>query len=1069
MTQDTPKKSLLGRLIRLLLILIVIVIAFVALAPTLFSGFIKGKIVDSMEESVDGRVVMEDFSFGWFSGTKIGGFTLTRPGESEPALSIGSLSTAPSLSDVFSGRLIVEDIVAEDVTIRVKRTEDGIDWQDIAKKRKSATEKPQGDLGELPQFLVQAELRNLRFIYGDPQLDRPLDFTGMNMKLVAERGKDVTVKLSGPYGLTADIACQVFDDKRLRKSDAMTASGTINVANLDLSDLAPSLTQFLSSLAGELSTSQKFTYGPNGVVKVEGSTTWQNLVAKTGVAGLSAKSASCNSGFGMDSDGKKTLRAGLNLKGAEVVGLPKQIKPVPCGAGSLEVTLATNQVITLAGGSFEIPGGKLGLSGTYGLGETLGQGIKMDANTDLAIWSKFFDGLPDLRGAVRIMGVVPADITTSPTVVNVDIDALRLTGGPLEDKAYDCGKTNLTMKMTLPKSPEEPKKIDLDTKSNMWQIQMKSSLASSESAAFGALGQAGIKGSCDLEQFLAPFTDSRGQGRVNFDFLANLGKDELGIQDATIKGPATKGKFSARIGRTADEWRLLVNGEQFTYRRGDGIGLVLPKIQSRGEWNKTTGALSGQLSMRGVRTIGGNGPPVQGGDVQVAFDGKADQERGDYSINFSRLELAGFSGKGVVDYGKKGGLRLIRIDGVADYSELSARWLRLFDANATGSGKGPIAFELSPNGSDCKNASGSMEMSIPSLKSQGFSVSDLVVKGDMKEGRGKITQGSGKLNEGTVKLTGEIDLTGDETTFKTAAEMKRVKLVKEWQPAIARVIPLFAGIGVTAEGFVDLDLTADGEGNNWDAIKPRLNGIGSLGLAEGRIAGSPILDTLGLALGFNPNMSIKDINTGFQVKDGGIHQNGLVADLGTLKIRMGGTTYLDGRLDYDIGLKPVSQNPTNWQRYVALLSNDGYLPLKLRGSVDSPEPGLPDPAKLIEAGAKKLLGDGLGNLLGGNKDKSGKNKGIGGLLKELGGGNKKNSDGKKPQNPLDGLLKGLGGNKKKKNNDTQKNKNDPFGNLLNGLGGKKKKDGETKKKSNPLGGLLNGLGGGKKKDKNKKH
>ncbi len=1065
MTTDKPKKSALGRIMRAVLILILLVAVLVALAPTLFSGFIQGKIVEAMEESLDAKVTMEDFSFGWMSGSQIEGFSITRPGESEPALSVGKLTTDPSLSDILASRFIVEDIVAEDVTVRIKRDETGVDWQDIAKGPKKTGEKTGSDSAEIPDFLVRARVKNLRIVYSDIKLDQALDFPGMSVFLEASQGADLKVKVTGPFGLDCDLKCQLFDGDRLLPSDRITATGTLAWSDLQLFDYQPHLGQYLSGLSGTVNTNYTLNYGPQGAIRVVGKTQWKGLVAKTSAGGVASTSGTIDNTVVMAEGQPRVVNALINLSDVEIVGMPNQKKAVPCGAGVVDIKMA-GDLLTLSQCEVAVPGGKFSLSGDYAMGDQPSRGMRLDANTDLAIWSTYFEGIPDLGGKVQVGGLIPGDMTRNPIDLKVLVDALKLTGGPLGEKSYNCGKTTLDLQLTRPQTPEGPQDIIVKSRSRMWQVDLNSSLRSKASAAFGMLGQAKIKGNCDMEQFLAPFTDSRGQGRVSFDFLAGLEEDKVQIQNATIRGPGATAQFSGQVGRRADGWGFMFDGKDVTYQRGDGIGIVMPKLLGRGTWNEKSHAVQGRISIDDVRTVGGQRASMKGGAVLVDFDGSVDQEKGRYQINFGRLNLAGFQGKGGIDYANETGLGKLSIVGEADYAELSSRWLRLYDPQATGRGKGPVVLEIDPKGGNWSQASGRIDLQIPGLTTQGFDLADLVIKGTMSNGKGKITQGGGRLNDGTVKLTGDIDFTGENMVFNTNAEMKRVKLVKEWQPAIARVIPLFAGIGVTAEGFINMNLTADGVGDTWDSIQPRLNGDGSLGLGNGRIVGSPILRTFGLALGFDPNMSIRDINSAFQIKNGGIHQEGLMADFGTFQMKMGGITYLDGRLDYDIGFKPVSQNPNNWQRFASLVANDGFLPLKLRGTVDSPKPGLPDPAKLIEAGARKLLGDGIGNLLGGDKNKNGKSQGLGGLLKGLGGNKSKskNDPKKKPADPIQGLLQGLGGNKKKSKDDAKKRSSDPLQGLLRGLGGKKKQkpdDKKNKKKQRPkgLGGLLQGLGG----------
>ena len=72
-------------------IFLVILIGFVALAPTLFSGVIRGKVEDAIRAKVNGEVSIRSLSVGWLSGIEAKGVEITADGAPRPSLEIDRL------------------------------------------------------------------------------------------------------------------------------------------------------------------------------------------------------------------------------------------------------------------------------------------------------------------------------------------------------------------------------------------------------------------------------------------------------------------------------------------------------------------------------------------------------------------------------------------------------------------------------------------------------------------------------------------------------------------------------------------------------------------------------------------------------------------------------------------------------------------------------------------------------------------------------------------------------------------------------------------------------------------
>ena len=61
-----------------------------------------------------------------------------------------------------------------------------------------------------------------------------------------------------------------------------------------------------------------------------------------------------------------------------------------------------------------------------------------------------------------------------------------------------------------------------------------------------------------------------------------------------------------------------------------------------------------------------------------------------------------------------------------------------------------------------------------------------------------------------------------------------------------------------------------------------------------------------------------------------------------IDIRMAGTTSLEGRLNYDVGIKPKGGVTAQWKKLKPVLDRDGFLPFRLQGDVTHPSPKLPE-------------------------------------------------------------------------------------------------------------------------------
>ncbi len=217
------------------------------------------------------------------------------------------------------------------------------------------------------------------------------------------------------------------------------------------------------------------------------------------------------------------------------------------------------------------------------------------------------------------------------------------------------------------------------------------------------------------------------------------------------------------------------------------------------------------------------------------------------------------------------------------------------------------------------------------------------------------------LNKGPVKGTATIGLVGETPSHHLVLTGKDVELDADLAPLVARASPLFA-IGehgkTGGKAGIDLDLTASGFGA--DAIKKSLTGKGTATFDNAFVQSTNWIGELAEFLGVGSRIDIASVKVPFEVKDSQVATGEIPIDGGGLALRLGGNAGLDGKLDYAMRVK-TSGGGGIFAKLGSLLDKDGYLPLRLGGTISKPKLKLPD--------TKDLLKGGLADLLGGLKDK----------------------------------------------------------------------------------------------------
>jgi hypothetical protein len=216
------------------------------------------------------------------------------------------------------------------------------------------------------------------------------------------------------------------------------------------------------------------------------------------------------------------------------------------------------------------------------------------------------------------------------------------------------------------------------------------------------------------------------------------------------------------------------------------------------------------------------------------------------------------------------------------------------------------------------------------------------------------------LNGGPVTGRATIGLVGDAPEHHLVLAGKDVALDEDLAPLVAHANPLFA-IGeqgkTGGKASLDLDVTAKGFGAA--KIKRTLTGQGNLGLSDAFVQSTNWIGELLEMAGQGSRFSIPKISMPFTVKDSKVVTSELPMEGGGMSLRIGGNAGLDGALDYLLRVKSTGGGGS-LSKLAAKLDKDGYLPLRLTGTIAKPKLKLPD--------VKDALLDGLGGLLGGKKD-----------------------------------------------------------------------------------------------------
>jgi hypothetical protein len=224
-TEPVKKKRRVPLWLKIVGVLVLLLALLVLFIPTIAStGPVRSFAVGKINENLNGRVEIADWSLGWLSGAKIKGVHV-RDASGVDILQLTSLTSELSVLDIVRGNYSLGDAVVDGLIFDIRREADGkLNIEKLAKTPEP--EKPQSPKPEspgpakseppskLPNVSGRLLLRNSHGTYEDivkkqtvqfpsidgtvniPSINAPIE-TAFTVAAVIGQGKQGTLKISG--------------------------------------------------------------------------------------------------------------------------------------------------------------------------------------------------------------------------------------------------------------------------------------------------------------------------------------------------------------------------------------------------------------------------------------------------------------------------------------------------------------------------------------------------------------------------------------------------------------------------------------------------------------------------------------------------------------------------------------------------------------------------------------------------------------------------------------------------------------------------------------------------------
>lgn len=242
-----------------------------------------------------------------------------------------------------------------------------------------------------------------------------------------------------------------------------------------------------------------------------------------------------------------------------------------------------------------------------------------------------------------------------------------------------------------------------------------------------------------------------------------------------------------------------------------------------------------------------------------------------------------------------------------------------------------------------------------------LTVENFLAQYELKDNVFTLTRMDGQVAGGSFSNTARVNLGRKGLAYSAVLTLQAIQA----DPLLTAVMPKAAG---NLLGAMDLSLTLDGRGTQWQALSRNLSGDGSMLVADGRLISPELVKGLSsfLQLPELNDIAFENFSGQFKIVDGKVNLDSRVlSDL--LKLFPKGTIGLDGSLNLglDTRLSPTLSKRMDSRGSVTnyLTDSDGWtrVPLLLKGNFTSPSFSL-DP-KGVQEQATQAIGKELGRQL----------------------------------------------------------------------------------------------------------
>jgi hypothetical protein len=784
-------------------------------------------------------------------------------------------------------------------------------------------------------------------------------------------------RLSGDLRIDVDAVEAVADFGRIAGSGSFGAgkapAGTS--ARLEVTADAQQLAAWLGGLpplSGAITSSAAVAIGPDGLMTIRGATKVAGFVAQDvpGVGTIREREIVLKHDLDWGGDAIKMHDVGLSSSFATArCSGAIQTRPggeAPEGSLALDVSVALDVVAGLLGEHLAMkPSGTLAVTGKV-VASPVGLAVDVDMKGDgITLGGGPFARAPFALGDVR--AAAKGEISSDWSRLDLPEWSLRSSvcrlSGSLQASGIgdDVHAADVAVRGSVEPDRLLPALMEEPPRARLGPVEVAAKVAGSDAAWNAAIERVTGAGLTVQGSAVLP----RGAARAAPSFsVAILGSVDQ-LAKAFVEGHAVSGSIRGNLGGSLGDGAVLDAQLQFENLRvvaaGSG-GAIGGNVLLAGKTDEAR-RFDARLSSPKLTFVQKDGRTIAG-EVDALLQGRFDPDRDAWVVETLRATGPGTSVSG---HGTFAAGEFADVDVAADLEMAGAAPLVAFlypDLQCSGKGalaaKGRMSLAEPRRPAD---SNGTLTLRMDGIRSEVFDLRNVDVDAVMEGGVARTRKATATLNGGSAQLDLSVDLRPAVAEWRGSTKLDAVRITKEMQPAIARAIPIFAGLAVTVTGTVGATLDLAGRGEDFEAAKRTLTGSGLIRGARTQLSQSKVMAVIGQFVGLPRDVPFEDFETRFQVQNGAVRQERLLLSSPTMDLRMSGTTSFEGRLRYQLGVRPKGSPSEKWRRLERVLDRDGFLAMRLEGDVEDPDLKPPKVDDLLKSTAEDLLKGKLEDLL----------------------------------------------------------------------------------------------------------